>query len=201
MVNLSKITLQKGSGISLAKRAGGFGSLRIGLSWSAGKKPGLLAGMFGGGAKSIDLDLGCFVRTRDGQGHVIQALGKAFGSFDRTPFVQLPGDDRSGGGGEELRVNGDRWDEIRQILVYATIYEGVQNWSQADGFASVRAEGHPEIEVRLDQARDGMGACAIALLENDGGSIRLTKLAEYFRSQQQIDEHFGWGFNWTTGRK
>lgn len=201
MVSLNKVTLEKGRGISLAKGAG-FGSVKIELNWSSGQqKKGFLGSLFGGASNGIDLDLGCFVENVDGSKHVIQALGNGFGRLEARPYVLLPGDDRSGGGGEELRINGSRWDEIRRILVYAFIYEGVANWSQADGVATVKVSGHPDVEVRLDQARDGLGACAIAALENQSGALHVTKLGEYFRSQREIDERYGWGFNWTAGRK
>lgn len=198
MVSLNKVTLEKGQGISLKKGAG-YGTVQIELNWSQGKKKGLF-GMFGGGS-SVDLDLGCFVETSDGQRHVVQALGNSFGSLQSAPFVFLPGDDRSGGGGEQLKVNGDRWDNIKRILVYAFIYEGVANWSQADGVATVRVQGHPDTEVRLDQVRDGLGTCAIAMLENVGGELRVTKLEEYFPSQKEMDQRYGWGFRWTAGSK
>jgi tellurite resistance protein TerA len=55
--------------------------------------------------------------------------------------------------------------------------------------------------VALDEHSTGKGMCAIALLENDGGRIRVTKLVEYFASHPQLDEAYRFGFQWQAGRK
>lgn len=202
-LNLSKITLEKkGQSISLDKKAAGFGEIRINLNWtqSSGKRK---RGLFGGGNRGIDLDLGCLFELSDGYKGAIQALGDTFGAYNNEPYIELMGDDRTGAaiGGENMRVNGQRWNEIRRILVYAFIYEGVPNWAQADGTVTVEVPGEPPLEVRMDShsGRDGM--CAIAMLENVGGGIKVTKLIEYFRGHRYMDEHYRWGLRWAAGSK
>ncbi|MGC6547575.1 tellurium resistance protein TerA, partial [Escherichia coli] len=76
---------------------------------------GLLGGLFGGN-KGIDLDIGAFVELQDGYKSVIQALGNGFGDFNRMPYVELQGDDRTGdvAGGEWIFINGREWKNIKQ---------------------------------------------------------------------------------------
>ena len=47
-------------------------------------------------SKGVDLDLGCLYELADGRKGVIQALGNAFGSLNRRPWILLDGDDRTG---------------------------------------------------------------------------------------------------------
>ena len=218
-VSLGKITLDKrGDKISLEKRGAGAGHGRIvcNLQWSAGsngsttpapRKSGFLAGLLGGGAASsgggIDLDLGCLFELSDGTRSVVQALGNTFGAFDQAPYIHMAGDDRSGtsANGEFLYINGDKLQHIKRICIYAFIYEGVANWAQADGVVTVSVPGHPPIEVRLDGHEDRKNMCAIAMLENADGQLRVTKLAEYFTGHVALDERYGWGLRWQKGSK
>lgn len=208
-VSLSKITLEKkGQKVSLEKKSSaGHGRIVCNLNWSAspqaGQSKGFLGGIFGGGAKKIDLDLGCLIEMANGQVTAVQALGDTFGSFDYPPYVQLAGDDRTGASaaGEFMYINGDHLKDLRRICVYAFIYEGVPNWSQADGVVTISVPGHPPVEVRLDSHENGKGMCAIAMLENDGGQLRVTKLVEYFGGHQALDQRYGWGLQWVAGSK
>ncbi len=121
--------------------------------------------MFGTKARSgIDLDLGCLYELTDGSKSCVQALGNAFGQLHSPPFVELDGDDRTGmvSGGENLRINGDKVKDIKRVLVYAFIYEGVANWSEADGIVTINYETGPSVEVRLNEHRNGKNMCAIA---------------------------------------
>lgn len=207
-VSLSKITLEKrGDKISLEKRGSGAGHGRIvcNLNWTSGaatEKKGFLGGLLAN-KKGIDLDLGCLYELMDGSKHVVQALGNSFGSYERPPYIHLAGDDRTGASasGEFLYVNGDHLKDIRRICVFAFIYEGVANWAQANGVVTVTVPGHPVIEVRLDGHQPNLTMCAIAMLENDGGALRVTKLAEYFAGHPDLDRRFNWGMQWTRGSK
>ena len=115
----------------------------------------------------------------------------------------MAGDDRTGAStsGEFLYVNGDHLKDIRRICIYAFIYEGAANWSQADGVVTVSVPGHPPVEVRLDNHDNGKNMCAIAMLENDGGELKLTKLAQYFSSHPALDAHYNWVLRWVAGSK
>ena len=227
-VSLSKITLEKrGDKVSLDKRAGrGFGRIHVNLNWNqsamaappqpaqatkAGFFDKLIGGGIGAGRKGrggIDLDLGCMYELADGRRGLVQALGNAWGDFEREPFIRLDADDRTGAvaGGENLYINGERFDGIRRALIFSFIYEGVPNWAATDGVVTIAAPDQAPIEVRLDGGGNQM-MCAIALLENRGGSLQVTKLAEYFQQQggtsahELMDRHFGFGLRWKTGSK
>jgi tellurite resistance protein TerA len=199
-VSLTKVTLTKqNSTVNLKKEDGRFGKIRVNLNWKQKpKKTGFFARN-----SSIDLDVGAFVETQDGQMFVVQALGRAFGDFQLAPFAKLLGDDRTGAvvDGEWLEINGDQWSKIRRILVYAFIYEGAPNWQETDGVVRVLVPGQPEIEVRMNEYGDPRGTCAVALLENQRGEVRVSREVTFHKSQKEMDVHYGWGFRWTSGSK
>lgn len=218
-VSLSKVTLEKrGDKVSLDKRAGGggFGRIHVNLNWNrsgAGapvQKTGFLAKLTGGGNASgaIDLDLGCMYEMADGRPGLVQALGNAWGDFDRPPFMKLAADDRTGQStdGENLHINGEHFSDIKRALIFAFIYDGAPNWQATDGVVTINMPEQAPIEVKLDQGGNQM-MCAIAMIENRSGSLQVTKLEEYFSQQgkesahELMDRRFGFGLRWTTGRK
>ncbi|HEX8442011.1 MAG TPA: TerD family protein [Allosphingosinicella sp.] len=198
-VRLTKVTLEKrGQTVSLEKKGASFGEIVVNLNWSRGKR----GGFFGGGT-AIDLDLGCLFELADSRKGVVQALGNVFGSFEQPPFIALSGDDRTGdvAAGETLRINGARWSELRRIAIFANIYSGVPNWQQTDGVVLVTMPDQPPIEVRMTEGRNDQRLCGIVLIENDGGRLKATRIVDYFRDQQVLDEALGWGLRWTAGSK
>ncbi|WP_448638866.1 TerD family protein [Geodermatophilus sp. URMC 63] len=203
-VSLSKVTLTKGApSVSLTKGRGAGGQMRVNLNWESGRRGLFSKGPFAKGA-AVDLDLGCLWETSDGRKGVVQALGNAFGSLDRPPYVLLDGDDRSGtrSGGENLVVNLDHLDAIRRILVFAYIYEGAPDWAAANGVVTLYPQGAAPIEVRLDEHAEGARSCAIALLTNSGGALTVQREIRYLRGvQRDLDGAYGWGLDWTSGRK
>ncbi|MCL2160420.1 MAG: TerD family protein [Betaproteobacteria bacterium] len=203
-VNLSKITLEKrGDKISLEKRGdAGHGRIVCNLNWTSGK--GEKRGFFGlGRSKGIDLDLGCLFELADGSKGAVQALGNSFGAYDYEPYIHLAGDDRTGASasGEFLYINGDHLPKFRRICVFAFIYEGIANWSQADAVVTITVPGHPTVEVRLDGHNNQKNMCGIAMLENVAGSLRVTKLAEYVGNHLELDRRYNWGLRWQAGSK
>lgn len=206
-VNLSKITLEKkGNRVSLEKPSNAeHGEILINLSWRPAVSGPAKRGLFGGGKRSnqIDLDIGCLVELRTGDKGAIQALGNNFGDLLNPPYIALDADDRSGtrSEGENLRINGKHWDAIRRVLIYAFIYEGAPNWAEADAKISLKTPGQPEIEVRLDSRSNDQPMCAIALLENDTGAVRITKLVDYYRGHREVDQAHQWGLKWVRGSK
>lgn len=196
-VRLGKVSLEKpGQTVSLEKRGAAFGEIVVNLNWSRGRRS-----VFGGG--EVDLDLGCLFELSDGRKGVVQALGEVFGSFAQAPFVELSGDDRTGDAakGETLRINGAHWGAIRRLAVFANIYGGVPNWQRTDGVVTVTVPGEAPIEVRMTEGRNDRRLCGIVLIANDGGRLKATRIVEYVRDQQVLDERLGWGLRWTTGRK
>jgi tellurite resistance protein TerA len=204
-VNLSKITLeQRGNTVSLDKKANAnHGEILINLNWTL--HAGTVKKSFFGGTRSnnIDLDLGCLFELKNGDKSVVQALGDTFGDYHRPPYIALDADDRSGTrpDGENLRINGQHWDEIQRIVVYAFIYEGTPNWAEANARITLKSPGQPEIEIQLDSSRNDRPMCAIALLENQGGSVKITKLVDYYRGHLDVDKAHRWGLDWVRGKK
>lgn len=201
-VSLSKVTLTKDKPkISLAKKGASFGEIKVNLNWNKGQKK---SGWFGGsGSKNIDLDLGCLFELKDGSIGAVQALGNAFGDFDRAPFIRLMADDRTGANadGEWMRINGARWNDIRRIIIYTFIYEGVANWTETDGVVTVFVPDNAPIEVKLEEGANDRRNCGIVLLENIDGEISVKREVRYFGSTQELDRHYSWGLRWTAGRK
>lgn len=204
-VSLSKVTLTKDKPkISLSKPGGSFGEIKVNLNWNKRtKSSGLLGGLLGGGNKGVDLDLGCLFELKNGSKGAVQALGNAFGSFDNAPFIRLMADDRTGASadGEWMRINGLRWNDIRRIMIYTFIYEGVANWTETDGVVTVYVPDNAPIEVKLDEGATDRRSCGIVLLENVGGEITVKREVKYFRDIQEIDREYGWGLRWTAGSK
>ena len=201
-VSLSKVSLTKTERtVSLKKDDGRFGRIQVNLNWNQKQS----RGMFGFGKTDIDLDLGAFIEARDGSRTAVQALGNSFGSYQQFPFVFLKGDDRSGAvtDGEWLEINGDQWHQLQRVLIYAFIYEGVANWQETDSGVRVMVPGQPEVEVRMNEVanntRDGM--CAVALLENVSGEIKVSREVRFFPGHRDMDQAYGWGMRWTTGSK
>ena len=214
-INLSKITLDKQRpSISLEKKDGDFGEIKINLNWNrtnpndsgasgAGGFFATLRNKATGKSGGIDLDVGCLYEMENGRKGAVQALGNAFGDFRDEPFIQLMGDDRTGSvsDGEWLRINGKEWRKMRRVLVYAFIYEGAPNWQATDGVITLYIPGEPPIEVRLSEEGGTKGMCAIALLENVGGSVKVNRRVEFFKGHSDMDKAFGWGMRWAAGSK
>jgi tellurite resistance protein TerA len=211
-VSMAKVTLTKSAPtVSLSKRGSGSGLLRVNLNWNA--RPAAPAGggffkrMAAGAAPGIDLDLGCLYEFTDGTKGVVQALGESFTSdsaFSNTPVIRLDGDDRSGSdaGGENLFVDLTHSAQIRRILVFAQIYEGASNWAAAAGVVTLFPAAVSQIEVRLDEADPKSRLCAIAMLEGANGELSVRREVRYIHgSQRDLDQAYGWGMQWTAGRK
>jgi tellurite resistance protein TerA len=202
-VSLSKVTLTKAApSVSLTKHGGVRGTLQVNLNWDA-RPPA--HGLFKK-TQQLDLDLGCLYEFADGTKGVVQALGNAFTAVNRTgkQLLRLDGDDRSGrvSTGENLFVDLADPSQIKRILVFALIYEGAANWAAAKGVATLTPAGAPPIEVLLDDPREGARICAIALISNQNGEIVVQREVNYINgAQRALDEAYGWGMNWTRGRK
>jgi len=205
-VNLSKIELKKkGQTVNLEKKPNKkLGEIRVNLNWNRKTQDsGGFFGKFLGGTK-IDLDLGCLYELKSGQKGVVQALGNVFGSMHQPPYMMLDRDDRTGAveGGENMFINGDKLAEFKRILVFAYIYEGVPNWTQADGVVTIKQLGGPDVEVKMDEHGNNKTMCAIAMIENqDNETFRIQRLVQYFNGHKDMDRTFGWNMRWVAGRK
>ncbi|MGP9022281.1 TerD family protein [Streptomyces sp. BR1] len=212
-VRLSKVTLTKAAPtVSLAKQGGGSGALRVNLNWQVRKQ------FSGWGAKlgravanhtDLDLDLCALYELADGRKGVVQALGNAFGSLNRPPYIHLDGDDRTGAvsSGENLTVNLDHKDQFRRLLIFVTIYEGARSFADLHATVTLQPQHGAAIDFSLDECTVPSTVCALALITNTGGDLVVQREARYLvpargvSPQRTIDQAYGWGMNWTPGRK
>ncbi|SDO63333.1 tellurite resistance protein TerA [Nakamurella panacisegetis] len=214
-VSLQKVTLTASSPqVSLTKSGGSTGTIRINLNWSSGVNPAAQSAQKGGFFKrlaaqaqqssGVDLDLGCLYELSDGSKGVVQALGNSFGSLDRPPWIKLDGDDRTGSvsTGENMSINLEQPGRFRRVLIFAMIYEGAPNWAAVDGVVTLSPINGPQIEVRLDATDQGARICAVAQLINHGNDLVVQREVQYINGGQSVlDRTYGWGMNWTPGRK
>lgn len=196
--------------INLEKGSAPKGEIIINLDWSQG---GIFQKMF---SKPIDLDLGCFYELRDGSKKLIDGLqfsrGRG-GSRDRQtnqgcytmkPYIWHQGDDRgtSSSSGEIILVNPQGINDIKRIIVYTFIFEGVAKWSETNAVVKVKVPGQEEIIVEMGQQTSNKRFCAIAELDFGGdNSITVKKLISFHDSHSDCDRMYGWGFNYKPGSK
>ncbi|MGX8909611.1 TerD family protein [Streptomyces netropsis] len=212
-VRLTKVTLTKEApAVSLTKQGGTSGALRVNLNWqvhkqfkSWGQKLGKAMALH----SDLDLDLGALFELRDGSKGVVQALGNSFGSLHQPPFIHLDGDDRTGASasGENLTVNLDHIADFRRILVFVTIYEGARSFANLNATVTLQPQHGAAIDFSLDECTVPSPVCALALITNNGGDLVVQREARYLvpdrgvSPQRTLDRAYGWGMNWTPGRK
>jgi tellurite resistance protein TerA len=202
------VELKKGSrGVVLEKRANQeLGKITVNLNWNqTPQKPkGFLQSVLGGSNSGIDLDLGCLFELKDGRKGAVQALGNTFGNFDAPPFIKLDKDDRTGSStdGENLFINGAKVAEVKRILVYTFIYEGVPNWSATDGIVTIKPQFGENITIRLDEHDNSKIMCALVMIENvKNETFGIERQVRYFRGHEEMDRAYNWNMSWQAGRK
>ncbi|WP_225631054.1 TerD family protein [Streptomyces solaniscabiei] len=212
-VRLTKVTLTKAApSVSLTKQGGTSGAMRVNLNWEVRKQ-------FSGWARKLgrpvamhddlDLDLCCLFELVDGSKGVVQALGNAFGSLHQPPFIHLDGDDRTGAvtTGENLTINLDHQKHFRRILVFVTIYEGARSFADLHATVTLQPQYGAAIDFSLDECTVPSTVCALALITNTGDDLVVQREARYLvpergvSPQRTVDYAYGWGMNWTPGRK
>lgn len=208
------IELKKGGDthrIDLTKRTGSNinGEITIKLDWSDGK-----SGFLGIFKNAIDLDLGCFYEMRNGSKMLIDGLQFSHGRggnrdqqtrqgcYTMPPYIWHYGDARTGGSGETISVNPVGVNDIKRIIVYTFIYEGVARWAETDAIVKVTVPGIETVEVKMGQQNTDKKFCAIAQLDFNGdNSITVKKLVTFHNGHKDCDHTYGWGFNYTPGSK
>ncbi|WP_245180770.1 TerD family protein [Streptomyces montanisoli] len=215
-VRLSKVTLTKDAPtVSLAKQGGGSGALRVNLNWQMRHKQqqpkgwGAKLGRALAGPATLDLDLCALYELTDGRKGVVQALGNAFGSLQRPPYIHLDGDDRTGAvaSGENMTVNLDHTDAFRRILIFVTIYEGARSFADLEAGVTLQPQHGAPIEFSLGECTVPSRVCALALLTREGSDLVVQREARFLvpdrgvSPQRTVDRAYGWGMDWTPGRK
>jgi tellurite resistance protein TerA len=212
-VRLSKVTLTKEAPtVSLAKQGGTSGSMRVNLNWQVRKQFkswGAKLGRAVAQHADLDLDLCALYELTDGRKGVVQALGNAFGALNQPPYIHLDGDDRTGAvdTGENLTINLDQKDKLRRVIIFVTIYEGARSFADLHATVTLQPQHGAAIDFSLDECTVPSTVCALALLTNNGGDLVVQREARYLvpergvSPQRTMDRAYGWGMNWTPGRK
>ncbi|MFC9941781.1 TerD family protein [Streptomyces pratensis] len=212
-VRLTKVTLTKEApSVSLSKQGGTSGALRVNLNWEVRRQLkgwGAKLGRAVGVHADLDLDLCALYELSDGSKGVVQALGNAFGSLRQPPYIHLDGDDRTGAQstGENLTVNLDHKDRLRRVLIFVTVYEGARSFADLHATVTLQPQNGAAIDFSLDECTVPSTVCALALITNDGRDLTVQREARYLvpqrgvSPQRTIDAAYGWGMNWTPGRK
>ncbi|MFF1755533.1 TerD family protein [Streptomyces sp. NPDC058266] len=212
-VRLTKVTLTKAApSVSLAKQGGTSGSMRVNLNWEVRKQ------FKGWGSKlgravaqhaDLDLDLCALYELADGRKGVVQALGNAFGALNRPPYIHLDGDDRTGAvsSGENLTINLDHMKDLRRVLIFVTIYEGARSFADLHATVTLQPQFGAAVDFSLGECTVPSTVCALALITNTGSDLTVQREARYLvpergvSPQRTVDYAYGWGMNWTPGRK
>ncbi|MBT2488334.1 TerD domain-containing protein [Streptomyces sp. ISL-96] len=212
-VRLTKITLTKEApAVSLTKQGGTSGMMRVNLNWEMrkqfkgwGAKLGRAVAMHG----DLDLDLCALYELNDGRKGVVQALGNAFGSLQQPPYIHLDGDDRTGSvsTGENLTINLDHKDKLRRVVIFVAVYEGARSFADLHATVTLTPQNGAPIDFSLDECTVPSTVAALALITNEGGDLTVRREARYLvpergvSPQRTIDYAYGWGMNWSPGRK
>ncbi|MCX4911008.1 TerD family protein [Streptomyces sp. NBC_00878] len=212
-VRLTKVTLTKEApSVSLTKQGGTSGVMRVNLNWQVRKqfsgwqaKLGRAVAMHA----DLDLDLCALYELSDGSKGVVQALGNAFGALHQPPFIHLDGDDRTGAStsGENLSINLDHTQYFRRLLIFVTIYEGARSFADLDATVTLQPLHGAPVDFSLGECTVPSTVCALALITNTGSDLVVQREARFLvpdrgvSPQRTVDYAYGWGMNWTPGRK
>ncbi|MBQ0996539.1 TerD family protein [Streptomyces sp. RK62] len=212
-VSLSKVTLTKASpSVSLTKQGGTSGAMRVNLNWQVRKQFSGWASKLGRPVamhNDLDLDLCALYELADGRKGVIQALGNAYGALHQPPYIHLDGDDRTGAmaTGENLTINLDHQQAFRRILVFVTIYQGARSFADLNATVTLTPQHGAPVDFSLDECTVPSTVCALALITRTGDDLVVQREARYLvpergvSPQRTVDHAYGWGMNWTPGRK
>lgn len=209
-VNLGKISLTKEApAVSLTKQGATSGIMRVNLNWSVPNAPTGLFGRKRGGNGGLDLDLCCFWELADGSKGSISPLD-TFGNLHRAPFIELDQDDRTGASasGENLSINLDHTAQFRRILVFASLYEGADDFRGVHATATFYPVGSPPIEMMVDGCHDDSREMVLALLENVNGELVIRREGTFVRPPQgrkywgklAVDQAYHWELKWGTSK-
>ncbi|AEC16848.1 stress protein [Gallibacterium anatis] len=214
-VSLTKIVLdKKGDSHKIDLTKISDQKITINLNWNAQQNKGLFSSLFGGN-KEIDLDLGCYFELKNGMSSVIDGVqfskGRGGprdrltkqGCYTQAPWIWHCGDDRSGANseGENILVNPKGIPDLKRIIVYCFIYDGVAKWSESDAIVTVEVPNYPPVVVEMGKQTDNRSFCAIASIEFNNNQMSIRKEVTFHAGHRDCDEYYHWGFKWEAGGK
>jgi len=218
-INLNKVTLGKQGDshqIDLTKQSDSVSKeIVINLNWFQ-EKQGAWS-KFWKGDKSIDLDLGCFYELANGTIFAIDGLQFSHGRgghknqvtrqgcYTQKPWIWHTGDDRgndsSGSAGENILVNPSGLSDIKRIIVYCFIYEGVAKWAETNGVVTIQVPDNSDVVVEMGKQSDSRKFCAIAEILFSTNAMTVKKLVTFHDGHSDCDKRYGLGMSYTAGTK
>ena len=201
-------TLSKpGQSVAVSPQEQCFNHITIGAAWDPVTKlrKGPLGSLLNLKKKTnIDLDIGCLYELQNGERGAIQAFGEKWGTIDKPPYIALSGDERTGdteGFDEQLNIIGENWPHIKRALIYLYIYDTRETWAGINPRVLIDIPGEEDLAVTLSHHEQHLQLCAIGMIENIRGGLKLTNISEYYHGHEDMDRAFGFGLNWEDGEK
>jgi len=150
----------------------------------------------------VEFNLGCLYQLRDGKKGAIQMLGAVYGAYDKAPYILHMADDprEVEMEGESIRINERFIKRLKRILFYVFTEEKDPQWDKANPVVSIKHAGSPEILLKLKDQESDMNLCALALFNNTGNSICVSREARFFYGHEDMDLAYQWGIGWAGGR-
>ena len=104
--------------------------------------------------------------------------------------------------GETIFVNPQGISQIKRIVVYTFIYDGVAKWADTNAVVKVSVPGCEDVIVKMGQQSSIRKFCAIASIEiGTDNSMTVQKLVTFHDGHSDCDRRYGWGFNYSPGSK
>lgn len=154
----------------------------------------------------VDLDIGCFYWSTDGQRGAVQAVGGRSGNPAPPPgpggrdAIGLSAD-RTDGGADGERLTVHRPGRVSFLVVHASIYDGATDFRDLGAAVTVRSGRARLIDVTLSAPAPGLDWCAALVVGRAGSRLHVVREERYFRSAFHADRHYGLGLDWGVGHK
>jgi len=167
-----------------------LGAITAKLAWSS------QCGGIDGRPRPLELTLGCLYELQDGRRGVVQAWnGK--GRFDGPPFLQLLDAEIAGlSGSQKLRINGERWPQIKRFALFGFIPRGAPSWRASNVSLEISATDRSPVLLELDRGSEGSGMVALILIENRSQTVAIKRLAQFLPGHHELDRTLEWGLAW-----
>lgn len=188
------------------------GEIKIVLHWNPVPR-----GFFGLRRKSVDLDLGCCYKLRDGRIMLVDGLQFASrpegqpdspsrqGCYTEAPFLWHHGDNRSTSdvASETISVNPQGLNLIESITIYAFIYEGASGWTDCNASVSVLIPGVAPFNMALDASVPAKPMCAVLAMSfsEDGNEMEIIPLSTFHKGHIDMSQAYGWPFEFDHVKK
>ena len=141
-------TATNSAGSTLLTKQENYGMIHAVLNWQRSvehPRGGLLGGIIGkllGSSQKMGLALGAFVHLKNGERFCVQQTGNA-GNLQAAPFTLLRE-------AAALDINGSRWSEIAEVLIFVVSRDNPPDWKNAKGVVTLHI-GQQTITVEIKE--------------------------------------------------